>query len=49
LERFFGLRARDFSTNLYMQFQLVRPLMPGSARDIDGGPRRFTGGRIIPR
>jgi len=25
-----------------MQFQLVRPLMPGSARSIDGERRRFT-------
>ena len=34
-----------------MQFQLVRPLMPGSARGVDGGPRHpgIAGSPEMPR
>jgi hypothetical protein len=42
LGAFLGCVNAEFSTFLYMQFQLVRPLTPGSARDIDGRRRRVT-------
>jgi len=39
---FLAARTPEISTFLYMQFQLVRPLILSLARGSDGGPRRCT-------